>query len=194
MRWILNLWETQVYDKAYAAFYIKYKLEKGHIKKGEPILENVLRGKINFLTMVRGNNNMKCKTLQDRFEALIEKTNDKTIKSGDKTAKINTRFEQPKDVAVKSIDKTAKKSTSQQVPYICVISYSVGEFQQQFNTKISFAFSQKGKLYGKCIIKGCHEFIPISNSLKSKILTEIMVNPSMASELVKKYYVRLCRR
>ena len=46
LRWILHIWEKEGYAKAYALFYPKYKQEKGYIKKGEPVMENVIGGKL----------------------------------------------------------------------------------------------------------------------------------------------------
>lgn len=70
LRWILHVWETQGYAKAYSRFYEKYKKEKGYIKKGEPIMENVIGGKLNYLRMVKGDNNTAYLKLQGRFNSL----------------------------------------------------------------------------------------------------------------------------
>ena len=70
LRWLLHIWETEGYAKAYSLFYPKYKLEKGYIKKGEPVMENVIGGKLNYLKMVRGANNPAYKKLQERYNKL----------------------------------------------------------------------------------------------------------------------------
>lgn len=54
IRQLLYIWQKYGYNDAYSKFYPKYKAEKGHIKKGEPILENVLSGKLLYLKMVKG--------------------------------------------------------------------------------------------------------------------------------------------
>lgn len=72
LRWILHVWEKEGYAKAYAMFYPKYKHEKGYIKKGEPVMENVIGGKLNYLRMVRGENNPAYRKLQTRYDALQE--------------------------------------------------------------------------------------------------------------------------
>lgn len=72
LRWILNVWEKEGYAKAYAMFYPKYKYEKGYIKKGEPVMENVIGGKLNYLRMVRGENNPAYRKLQARYDSLQE--------------------------------------------------------------------------------------------------------------------------
>ena len=55
LRWILHIWEKEGYAKAYSEFYPRYKHDKGYIKKGEPIMENVIGGKLNYLRMVATN-------------------------------------------------------------------------------------------------------------------------------------------
>lgn len=72
LRWILHVWEKEGYAKAYALFYPKYKHEKGYIKKGEPIMENVIGGKLNYLKMIKGANNLAYQKLAARFNALQE--------------------------------------------------------------------------------------------------------------------------
>lgn len=70
LRWILHVWEKEGYVKAYSLFYLKYKKEKGYIKKGEPIMENVIGGKLNYLRMVKGDNNAAYQKLQARYNKL----------------------------------------------------------------------------------------------------------------------------
>lgn len=70
LRWILHQWETKGYAEAYAMFYPKYKDDKGYIKKGEPMMENVIGGKLNYLKMIRGGSNEAYQKLAARFEAL----------------------------------------------------------------------------------------------------------------------------
>lgn len=70
LRCILHVWEKEGYGKAYAYFYPKYKHEKGYIKKGEPVMENVIGGKLNYLRMVKGANNEACRKLQERYNRL----------------------------------------------------------------------------------------------------------------------------
>ena len=72
LRWILSVWEKDGYAKAYALFYPKYKHEKGYIKKGEPVMENVIGGKLDYLKMIRGATNPAYLKLAARFAALQE--------------------------------------------------------------------------------------------------------------------------
>lgn len=70
LRCILHVWEKEGYGKAYAYFYPFYKKEKGYIKKGEPVMENVIGGKLNYMRMVRGEGNPAYKKLLYRFNKL----------------------------------------------------------------------------------------------------------------------------
>lgn len=70
LRWILHVWEKFGYARAYASFYPRYKHEKGYIKKGEPVMENVIAGKLDYLRMVRGSTNDAYKKLAERYSAL----------------------------------------------------------------------------------------------------------------------------
>lgn len=72
LRWILHIWEKEGYATAYALFYPQYKKEKGYIKKGEPVMENVIGGKLDYLRMIRGANNPAYQKLAARFAALQE--------------------------------------------------------------------------------------------------------------------------
>lgn len=67
LRCVLHMWEKEGYGKAYAYFYSFYKREKGYIKKGEPIMENVIGGKLNYLRMVKGAGNAAYQKLLNRF-------------------------------------------------------------------------------------------------------------------------------
>jgi hypothetical protein len=71
-KWIY-LWEKYGLIKANSYFTIKYIADKGHVKKAEPRLENVLAGKLEFLKMVRGADNEAFKKLNYRFVKLCKK-------------------------------------------------------------------------------------------------------------------------
>lgn len=67
LRWLLHCWEKDGYGKTYASFYDYYKRTKGHVKKGEPVMENVIEGKLNYMRMVKGENDSTYRKLQERF-------------------------------------------------------------------------------------------------------------------------------
>lgn len=70
LRCILHVWEKEGYAKAYSYFYPFYKRDKGYIKKGEPVMENVIGGKLNYLAMVKGSKNQTYLKLVERFNKL----------------------------------------------------------------------------------------------------------------------------
>ena len=70
IRCILYIWEKYGYADAYARFYPKYKDEKGYIKKGEPVLENVIDGKLNYLRMIKGSEDKVYQKLHERYMGL----------------------------------------------------------------------------------------------------------------------------
>lgn len=70
LRCLLHVWETKGYAIAYSYFYPLYKKEKGYIKKGEPVMENVIGGKLNYLKMVKGPSNATYLKLLNRFNKL----------------------------------------------------------------------------------------------------------------------------
>ncbi len=70
LRQILYIWWKYGYETAFSVFYPHYKREKGHIKKGEPIMENVIEGRLNFLKMVKGEKDSVYRRLKSRFDLL----------------------------------------------------------------------------------------------------------------------------
>lgn len=70
IRMWLYYWEKYGYEKAQSIFVRDYKEEKGHIKKGNPNLDNVLAGKLKFLKMVKGVEDSTYVNLRKRFDKL----------------------------------------------------------------------------------------------------------------------------
>lgn len=73
IRNILYIWKKYGLTAAYHRFVGHYKQEKGHIKKGDPSLENVLAGKLDYLKMVKGEEDttyIKLKKLYDELMAV----------------------------------------------------------------------------------------------------------------------------
>ena len=135
IRWILNAWEKYGYAKAYALFYPRYKAEKGYIKKGEPVMENVVGGKLDYLRMVRGASNPAYKKLKARFDKLQQ-----VVFIGSEEEQIQ-----------------AKK-------FMYVQPYSMAEFQENFQTDVSLSVTKNKKLVGKCAIAGKEKTLAISHA------------------------------
>lgn len=70
IRNLLHIWEKYGYNDAFKRFYPQYKAKKGHVKKGEPMLENVLYGKLQYLKMVKGDKDPVYSALQARYNRL----------------------------------------------------------------------------------------------------------------------------
>ena len=75
IRSLLYIWEKYGYTDAMSRFLPKYKAEKGHIKKGNPNLTNVLGGKLMYLKMVKGDKDAIYAKLYNKFQELISKDN-----------------------------------------------------------------------------------------------------------------------
>ena len=75
IRNLLHIWEKYGYNEAYKRFYPIYKESKGHVKKGEPLLENVLYGKLQYLKMVKGYKDPVYAALQARYDKLTSPVN-----------------------------------------------------------------------------------------------------------------------
>ena len=75
IRNLLHIWEKFGYYEAYKSFYPHYKKNKGHVKKGEPMLENVLYGKLQYLKMVKGDKDPVYSALQARYNRLTSPVN-----------------------------------------------------------------------------------------------------------------------
>jgi retron-type reverse transcriptase len=71
IRMYLYYWEKYGIEKAEQIFRKDYAIDKGHVKKGNPSLENVLDGKLNFLKMVKGIEDDTYKGLKERFDKLV---------------------------------------------------------------------------------------------------------------------------
>ena len=78
IRNILYIWRKYGYDTAFNKFFPKYKEAKGHVKKGNPDMVNVLDGKLMYLKMVKGEDDSVYKRLRSQFDALDNSLHDDT--------------------------------------------------------------------------------------------------------------------
>lgn len=70
IRILLHIWKEYGYVAAQTYFYPNYKLEKPH-KNGEPLIENVISGKLMYMKMVKGENDPTYIKLKERFDELM---------------------------------------------------------------------------------------------------------------------------
>ena len=87
---ILYIWGRYGYSSAMAKFLPKYKLEKGHVKKGNPNLVNVIDGKLMYLKMVKGEEDSVYQRLHNKFVKLVEKMNEKSVTTAQNVTYIET--------------------------------------------------------------------------------------------------------
>lgn len=80
IRNVLFIWERYGINAAILKFFPKYKSEKGHVKKGNPDMVNVLDGKLMYLKMVKGESDSVYQRLHNKFEQLST-----TLSDPDKT-------------------------------------------------------------------------------------------------------------
>ena len=70
IRNLLYIWDRYGYSVVLSKFLPKYKREKGHVKKGNPDLVNVIDGKLMYLKMVKGEEDTIYRRLYDKFMKL----------------------------------------------------------------------------------------------------------------------------
>lgn len=71
IRMWLYYWENYGYEKAEQVFKRDYIADKGHVKNMNAHLVNVLDGKLEFLKMVKGDEDGTYKKLKERFDELV---------------------------------------------------------------------------------------------------------------------------
>ncbi len=72
LRNLLYIWDRYGYNVAVGKFLPIYKADKGHVKKGNPNMENVIDGKLLYLKMVKGEEDSVFQRLNDKYQRLVE--------------------------------------------------------------------------------------------------------------------------
>lgn len=72
IRWWLFLWQKYGYDAAYSRFIKEYQADRGHVKKQLPNMANVISGKLEYLKMVKGNNDKQYQRLIGLYATLTQ--------------------------------------------------------------------------------------------------------------------------
>lgn len=90
IRNILYIWDRYGYTAASSRFIPKYKSEKGHVKKGNPELLNVLAGKLLYLKMVKGDDDSVYQRLNEKYQRLAEQVRDPNKTTSHKVTYIET--------------------------------------------------------------------------------------------------------
>ena len=150
IRNILYIWSRYGFDAAYNKFFPKYKAEKGHVKKGEPDIVNVLDGKLMYLKMVKGDGDSVYLRLKQKFELLVEQlhdsnnTNDTGVKfisttpvlefENNYNTTICITISKPKDSCIQEMPSTANEDKTQMVETFVLHRYatfSLGGIKQK---------------------------------------------------------------
>ena len=74
LRMWLYYWEQYGYEKADAFFLPYNNSDKGNITKGRPNMANVIKGKLDYLKMVKGGENETYVKLRNRYDLVIQVT------------------------------------------------------------------------------------------------------------------------
>ena len=73
IRSLLHIWDKYGYTTAMSKFLPKYVAEKGHVKKGNPNLINVLDGKLLYLKMIKSDSDSVYVKLHTKFQELLSR-------------------------------------------------------------------------------------------------------------------------
>ncbi len=102
----LYYWEAYGYGRANSFFIPKYKADKGHIKKGEPNMQNILDGKLDYLKMIKGATNPTYLKLHDRFSKLINNDANTSSAGGTKEVEKKEISTNELKVSIESVSET----------------------------------------------------------------------------------------
>ncbi len=145
-------------EKAQKSFEEHYKRDKGHIKQNIPSILQVVRGKLDYLKMVKGNNDSTYLKLQERFESVTPIKKPKDEKS---INKINPKVHNPKEL-VKLLSSFANSNNS--------LKYATHDWDME-------QLEDKWRNFDKFIRDIGKEWKKISNDLKNlKSKTSAKIN------------------
>lgn len=157
IRSLLYIWEKYGYSAALARFLPKYKAEKGHVKKGNPDLINVLDGKLMYLKMIKGESDSVYAKLYSRFQQLVAKDSASDKKNPYGITYIETipllKFEQDKktDVIIQHKEKGKRYATFELEGVKQVVSINkdvtTNDEQQKEKLAVSNCRNSKGEQF-----------------------------------------------
>lgn len=155
IRNILYIWDRYGYSAAMAKFLPKYKATKGHVKKGNPDLQNVIDGKLLYLKMVKGNEDSVYTKLYNKFQSLVrrdtslDKTNSYGISYVETTPVL--KFEQINGTTVDFIQNKKNKRHAEfvlgETKQYATIMTVVKADEVKENLAISNCRDSKGKMF-----------------------------------------------
>ena len=110
VRSLLYIWERYGYMVADGKFQPRYKQKKGHVKKGNPCLENVISGKLQYLKMVKGEYDPSYVALRNRFDTLVNTLDADSLDSSQFTYLSTMNVKQFEEFLQTKIEKGVSKS------------------------------------------------------------------------------------
>lgn len=162
IRNILYIWEKYGYSVAFAKFFPKYKAEKGHVKKGNPDLVNVIDGKLLYLKMIKGDSDTVWLRLNAKFQSLVEQ-----VKDSEKTTDYGITYVETTPV----MDFEQKNSTTVQFFESKIKTQAIGtevcheEETEHTESPHLYAFFE---LDGKKILASIHKGVKVLNPIPPK--------------------------
>lgn len=196
LRMWLYYWERYGETRAYNFFLQQYLADKGHIVKGKPNMTNVIRGKLDYLKMVKGGENELYLKLRGRFdkltasniesktiseEAIATKTDTNQIKiilevyqSPEKNEKLNKSIHIPKDTVL---------------PSTIIVPNSIEEFEEvhednkanklfPHNPMYTISFLKKFKMGDGSGFKELVHDVILSDETMQEILNKVKNHPN----------------
>ena len=152
---ILHVWEKYGRGKAYERFLPDYLSNVIGKVNNNPSMEEVLRGKLLYLKMVKGGEDSVYVKLNDRFEALL--AHEKELSSQEENnTEISFEFD-----------------------------YPLSKFEESFKTKISFKEKTNNKFYASAQIAGQTIIIHISKTLNNLPPEQLMNNDKLVISLCR---------
>lgn len=82
----LYYWERYGVERATSYFKAEYQQDKGFTKIGNQTMANVIGGKLDYLKMIRGNDDHQYKLLQQRYDVLIDKVTSPKVNYSENTS------------------------------------------------------------------------------------------------------------
>ena len=136
VRILLHVWEKFGHDKAYARFMPSYIADSIQKRSTIPPMEEVLRGKIMYIKMVKGEGSSVYKALKSQYDSLM-------LRDFSKEEKVSTQ--------------------SSSLAY--VFSHPLRKFEEDFSTELTFKIKKNGKLYATFNMMGQEVFVAISKTV-----------------------------
>ncbi len=109
VRMYLFYWEKYGYHKANQIFRRDYASDKGHVKNLNASLSNVLQGKLDFLSMVKGEEDRTYGSLKNRYEAITLKNHQKNSQNINLESVVNTILTKGLDQGIDLFERFIKR-------------------------------------------------------------------------------------